>query len=111
MSSEADKKITEHFLQGSWCNDTKENDILHTIIVSINNGQLSINWFIANIYKEGLAISSNAHWYGDYLVFTERQKYFVKVADKEHLICGEFNQAGKYTEVKWEKEFKRMAEA
>ena len=111
MSSEADKKITEHFLQGSWYNNTKEKDILHTINLSISNEQLSINWFVANIYVEGLAVSSNAHWYGDFLVFTEKQKYFVRYADKEYLIFGEFVQAGNYTEVKWEKEFKRMAES
>ncbi|MBI3518045.1 MAG: hypothetical protein HY062_01640 [Bacteroidetes bacterium] len=95
---------------GHWYFEQTIENYRTKIIISINSEKLIINWYIAGIYKEGIEISSNAHWYGDFLCFTEGQKYFVTHADEKILKFGEFSQLGVVGLVKWEYEFQKMAE-
>lgn len=97
------------FFYGNWYLDKVINGRQTKIIICITSEKLIINWYIAGIYKEGKELSSNAHWYGDFLCFTEEQKYFITHADEKLLKFGEFSQPGIVGLVKWEHEFQRMA--
>lgn len=93
---------------GDWYFEGEVNGHRTKIVICINSEKLIINWYIAGIYKEGKELSSNAHWYGEYLCFTEGQNYFVSNADELTLNFGEFSQPGVVGMVKWEHIFKRM---
>ncbi len=110
MSNEQKNK-TGKFIYGAWYFEGNVKGSQFKIILSINEEKLVINNYIANIYKDGKEISSNAHWYEDYLCFTEGQKYFVRYADEKKMVFGEFTVAGVIGVPAWEHEFTRMKEA
>lgn len=110
MAVEEIKTKTGQFLYGNYFNEKTVNGVRKEIILSIDKEQIIINWFIAKIYSEGKHFSSNAHWYNDYLVFTDEPKYYVKYANESKLIFGEFTQAGIVGLPLWEEEFIRIKE-
>lgn len=106
-----DLKIqTGKFIYGSWIWEGKGDGFNKSILISIDEKQVIINWLIAGICKNTKTFSSNAHWFGDYLNFIEGQVYYVKGANEEKMVFGEFEIAGVIGVSKWEKEFVRMKE-
>jgi hypothetical protein len=78
MESKAKDEIkiqTGNHLIGMWYSETMEGDVKHTTLISINLETLVINWQIADIHKESKSISSNAHWYNDFLMFMKGQQW------------------------------------
>ena len=80
------------------------------INLRVSNEKLVINWWIANIYKEGIEISGNAHWFNEFLVFMEGMKYFIRSADEKKMSFGEMEPGGTIGKVVWEYEFVRLKE-
>ncbi|MHB8262043.1 MAG: hypothetical protein ACYDEC_17425 [Bacteroidia bacterium] len=111
MSSDEIKIKTNKLLHGNYCHEKTVGGVRKEIIVSIDKEQVVINWFVAKVYSEGKHFSSNAHWFNDYLVFTDEPKYFVRYADEDKLLFGEFTQVGIIGLPKWEEEFVRIREA
>lgn len=109
MTNES-KIQTCKLLYGNWIWEGKEDGFNKSIIVGIDEKQVIINWLVAGIHKESKTFSSNAHWFGDYLNFIDGQVYYVKSADAEKMVFGEFEFAGVIGMAKWEKEFVRMPE-
>lgn len=97
-------------MYGSWIGEGKEDGFNKSIIVGIDEKQVIINWLVARIYKDVKTFSSNAHWFGDYLNFVEGQVYYVKSANENKMVFGEFEFAVVIGMPKWEKEFVRMKE-
>lgn len=108
--SDEQKIKTNHCINGAWYFEGDQRGSRFKIVLSIDAERLVINNYIANIYKDGKEISSNAHWFGDYLCFTEEQKYFVKFADENKMLFGEFTSPGVVGLPLWEHEFTRMKE-
>jgi hypothetical protein len=107
------KERTELFLYGNWFYEGK-NDRGHSEQITIGiikeRDEVLINNFIATIYLNGDQFSANAHWYNDYLVFTDRPKYFIRKADEQKMVFGEFIQSGVIGTPLWEHVFTRMKE-
>jgi hypothetical protein len=66
------------------------------IITTITNGKSTVN-----------EISANSNWTDDKLLFTEKQRYFVKYADEFELVFGEVN-APAVNDILWERKFERV---
>jgi len=94
---------------GIWrCEYKDEKKVNRQITLRITEEKLVFNWFVENIYFEGKEISTSAHWFGDFLIFTAT-KYFVRYADEDVMAFGEMN-ASVVGDVKWERRFQRVKE-
>lgn len=109
--TDKEKVDTGNRINGAWIFEGDQRGSRFKIVLSIDDEKVVINNYIANIYRDGKEISSNAHWFGDYLCFTQGQKYFVKYADESKMLFGEFTSPGVVGLPVWEHEFKRMKEA
>jgi hypothetical protein len=87
--SNDNKLITNSFMNGSWIFEGDQRGSGFKIKIEIDEQVLVINKWVYEIYEEGIEISSNAHWFGDYLIFSEGKKYYIKHADENTLIFGE----------------------
>ena len=92
--TDQEKTSTGQHINGAWYFEGDQRGSRFKIILSIDEEKLVINNYIANIYKDGKEISSNAHWYGDYFCFTEGQKYFVRYANETKMSFGEYTSPG-----------------
>jgi hypothetical protein len=98
---------TGKFINGIWSFEGNKKGSGFKIILSISEKKLVVNNYIANIFKNCEALFPNVHWLGDYLIFNEKQKYFVKFADETKMLFGEFTIPGLRV---WEHEFTRIEE-
>ena len=91
------KAQTGNFIFGVWQCEGIIDSYQTRIIVSISQREFIINWHIAGVFRNGITLSPSAHWFGDFLCFTDESKYFIKYADEQKMIFGEFSQPASWS--------------
>mgnify|MGYP001425979462 CR=1 FL=1 len=90
-------------MNGRWLFKNDESEIR----LFISEKECSLIQFEGGIEASNIDFSGRGAWFGQHLIFTDKMKFYVRFADKESLIFGEYIN-NKDHNILWEKEFKRV---
>lgn len=104
--SNEDKNRTVRFIDGKW---RYENDGTVINIALEKFGDISIKIEQPDEETIEKTFSANAHWFGDFLCFVyDNSPYYLRYADENEMIFGEWVTAGLIADRKWEYFFQRI---
>lgn len=109
MTEDEIKIATNKCFHGNWmCNEKVGSETVQ-IRIAITQEKTTIIRLVDDVEKENITISSNAHWYDNYLSFTETQRFYIRYANATQMVFGEVETPGDINgRNKWQFKFTRL---
>ena len=101
--------IGQH-IEGNWISERLVEDKRETIKLAIRRGICNLFKSVDGKQIESMEFYGSAHWFGHWLCFTSApQQFYVKFADTDSMIFGEYqgNMIGQ--NIVWEHRFNRVS--